>query len=264
MMMDPLNKNKNTETRLKLLGAGDGDDKRPNELVTFNVSGRRFVTTSHTLYNFPESLIGNSESRRTLKRTKEGDIFLDRNAGVFESILTFYQTGIFEPPPQVNQNIFVADIKFYQLVEEAMQSGLKGFDAKIIPMPERKVQRVIWTLLEYPDSSFVARIVSMFSLLVIITSIVTFCWETMPDYNANKIDMSKASANIKLTIKILNDVELFCIVYFTFEILLRFLCSPKKWSFVKDILNIIDIVSIFPFYVTLVFSMEGSLSLIHI
>ena len=261
LMMDPLNKNKNSETRLKLLGGGDGDDKRPNELVTFNVSGRKFVTTSHTLYNFPESLIGNSESRRTLKRTKEGDIFLDRNAGVFESILTFYQTGIFEPPPQVNQNIFVADIKFYQLVEEAMQSGLKGFDAKIIPMPERKVQRVIWTLLEYPDSSFVARIVSMFSLLVIITSIVTFCWETMPDYNANKIDMSKASANIKLTIKILNDVELFCIVYFTFEILLRFLCSPKKWSFVKDILNIIDIVSIFPFYVTLVFSMEGSVSI---
>ena len=254
LMMDPLNKNKNSETRLKLLGGGDGDDKRPNELVTFNVSGRKFVTTSHTLYNFPESLIGNSESRRTLKRTKEGDIFLDRNAGVFESILTFYQTGIFEPPPQVNQNIFVADIKFYQIVEEAMQSGLKGFDAKIIPMPERKVQRVIWTLLEYPDSSFVARIVSMFSLLVIITSIVTFCWETMPDYNANKIDMSKASANVKLTIKTLNDVELFCIVYFTFEILLRFLCSPKKWSFVKDILNIIDIVSIFPFYVTLVFS----------
>ena len=250
----------NGDTSLKL--GEEGDDKRPNELVSFNVSGRRFLTTSHTLYNFPQSLIGTRQNRRQLKRTKDGDIFLDRNAGVFESILTFYQTGIFEPPPQVNQNIFVADVKFYQLVEEAMQSGLQGFDSKIVPMPERKVQREIWTLLEYPDSSLLARIVSMFSLLVIITSIVTFCWETVPAYNANKIpDMEAAPASIKLTIKVLNDIELFCIIYFTFEISLRFCCSPRKWCFVKDTLNIIDIASIFPFYITLVFSMDGNVSI---
>ena len=251
------NKSYNDETKIKI----DGDDKKPNELVTFNVSGRKFITTSHTLYNFPDSLIGTSENRAKLKRTKDGEIFLDRHAGVFESVLTFYQTGIFEPPSQVNQNIFVGDIKYYELVEEAMQSGLKGFDTKVIPMPERLVQRKIWTLLEYPDSSFLARIVSMFSLLVIITSIVTFCWETVPEYNTNKVNFDDLTPGKQLTIKILDDIELFCIVYFTFEIILRFICSPKKWSFMKDILNIIDIVSILPFYVTLIFSMEGSVSI---
>ncbi|XP_066924729.1 potassium voltage-gated channel subfamily A member 1-like isoform X3 [Clytia hemisphaerica] len=251
------NKSYNEDTRIKI----DGDDKKPNELVTFNVSGRKFITTSHTLYNFPDSLIGTSENRAKLKRTKDGEIFLDRHAIVFESVLTFYQTGIFEPPSQVNQNIFVGDIKYYELVEEAMQSGLKGFDNKVIPMPERLVQRKIWTLLEYPDSSFMARIVSMFSLLVIITSIVTFCWETVPEYNTNKVNFDDLSPGKQLTIKILDDIELFCIVYFTFEIILRFVCSPKKWSFMKDILNIIDIVSILPFYVTLIFSMEGSVSI---
>ena len=239
----------------------DGDDQKPNELVYFNVSGHKFITTTHTLYNFPDSLLGTTKKRAKLKRTKDGEIFFDRHAGVFESILTFYQTGIFEPPSYVNQNIFVADIKYYELVDEAMQSGLKGFDSKIIPMPERKLQAYIWTLLEYPDSSFLARITSMISLLVIITSIVTFCWETVPEYNTSKIKIEDLSPGSQLTVKILNDIELFCIAYFTFEIVIRFICSPKKWTFMKDILNIIDLVSILPFYMTLIFDMDGNVSI---
>ena len=238
------------------------DINRPNELVSFNVSGRNFVTTSHTLHNFPNSLIGTHENRRKLKRTKNGDIFLDRNAGVFESILTFYQTGIFEPPAQVNQNVFAGDIKFYQLVEEATQSGLQGFDALHIPMPEDKLQNAIWELLEYPNSSKIARVISIITLLVIVVSIVTFCWESIPEYNTSKIpDMSKIPASNRQIINVLNHIELFCIIYFTVEILARFLSSPQKFAFLRDFLNMVDIISVLPFYVTLISSSGGGVAI---
>ena len=250
-------KSKNDRNAMKPLG----DNKRPNELVTFNVSGRKFVTTSHTLYSFPESLIGTSENRRKLKRTKDGEIFLDRNADVFESILTFYQTGIFEPPPQVNQNIFVADIKFYQLVKEAMQSGLQGFDALTIPMPKNKVQSAIWSLLEYPKTSKIARLISIVTLLVIVASIVTFCWESVPEYNSDKVNIDEIPASRRQAIQILQNIELFCIIYFSIEITARFASSPQKIPFLKDFLNIVDIVSVIPFYITLIFDTEDSLSI---
>lgn len=239
-----------------------GDHQRPNELVTFNVSGRIFVTTSHTLSSFPDSLIGTSENRRKLKRTKDGEIFLDRNSLVFESILTFYQTGIFEPPSQINQNVFVSDIKFYMLIEEAMQSGLQGFDDVLpIPMPKNKIQHAIWSVLEYPDSSIFARILSIVTMLVIVASIVTFCWESVPEYNASKVNLDEIPASTRQIIETLNIVELICIIYFSIEILTRFLSSPEKITFLKDFLNIVDIVSVAPFYITLIFDTEGNLSI---
>lgn len=234
----------------------DGDDMRPNELVYFNVSGRQFITTSHTLYNFPKSIIGTTEKRKKFKRTRNHEIFFDRHPLVFESLLTFYQTGILEPPTNVSQNIFVSDVKYFQLSEEAIASGLSGFEVKKIPMPKRKLQAYLWTILEYPDSSSLARIFSMFSLLIIIMSIVSFCWETIPEYRGPNLPPEK-----QLTVDILNDIEIFCIAYFTFEILIRFICAPQKCAFIKDFLNIIDLVSVLPFYITQIFTISGNVSI---
>ncbi|ETN75404.1 hypothetical protein NECAME_03786 [Necator americanus] len=47
-------------------------------------------------------------------------------------------------------------------------------------MPTNKSQRRLWELMEYPDSSLAARIIAFISIAVIIVSIVSFCWETVP------------------------------------------------------------------------------------
>ncbi|XP_033621845.1 potassium voltage-gated channel subfamily A member 5, partial [Fukomys damarensis] len=46
-------------------------------------------------------------------------------------------------------------------------------------------------------------------------------------------------------------VETTCVVWFTFELLVRFSTCPSKAEFSRNIMNIIDIVAIFPYFITL-------------
>ncbi|XP_004205685.1 potassium voltage-gated channel subfamily A member 10 isoform X1 [Hydra vulgaris] len=230
-----------------------------DELVYINVSGQPFITTVQTLNNFPDSLLGNKERRDQLQKTNNGEIFLNRHPKVFRSILTFYRYGILEQPSRVNQLIFVDDVKYYGLIAEALEVGVKGFHKEKKVYHQRKWQTYVWNILEYPDSSLAARIFSLFSLLTIILSIVVFCMETLPVYKEKKgVIMSSDKQFIK---NALDDLEKFCIIYFTIEIITRFLFSPSKWRFIKNILNIIDIISILPFYVTIVLHTKGSYSI---
>jgi potassium channel subfamily V protein 1 len=55
-------------------------------------------------------------------------------------------------------------------------------------------------------------------------------------------------------VKIFDIIEYLCIVWFTLEILIRFLLSSHKSAFFKSALNIIDIVSIVPFLISKILS----------
>ncbi|XP_066524035.1 potassium voltage-gated channel subfamily C member 2 [Hoplias malabaricus] len=121
----------------------------------------------------------------------------------------------------------------------------------------RRWQPIIWNLFEDPYSSRAARFVAFASLFFIMVSITTFCLETHEAFNTiiNKTDGMRNDSVLDVspqyeieTDPALTYVEGVCVLWFTFEFLVRVTFSPDKLEFVKSVLNIIDFVAILPFY----------------
>ncbi|XP_028265994.1 voltage-gated potassium channel KCNC4 [Parambassis ranga] len=118
-------------------------------------------------------------------------------------------------------------------------------------------QPKIWALFDDPYSSRAARGVALASLFFILVSITTFCLETHEAFNhlKNRTDVvfkdNKTTEVNRIEIEtspILFLVEGICVIWFTFEFLVRIICCPNKVVFIKNTLNIIDFVAILPFY----------------
>ncbi|NXK49014.1 KCNA4 protein, partial [Chauna torquata] len=240
------------------------------ERVVINVSGLRFETQLKTLAQFPETLLGDPAKRGRYFDPLRNEYFFDRNRPSFDAILYYYQSGgRLKRPVNVPFDIFTEEVKFYQLGEEAMLKFREdeGFvkEEEDKALPENEFKRQVWLLFEYPESSSPARGIAIVSVLVILISIVIFCLETLPEFRDDKefimsLSLGKGLSNESLHLDagehtIFNDpffiVETVCIIWFSFEFTVRCFASPSKAHFFKNIMNIIDIVSILPYFITL-------------
>ena len=108
-------------------------------------------------------------------------------------------------------------------------------------------QRALWDLLQKPQSSLPAKIMSLTSVSVVLVSLCCMCINTFPEmliFDANNEPVD----NPKLAF-----IEALCISFFTLEFLLGFASSPSKVAFLKGTMNIIDALAIAPYYIDLCF-----------
>ncbi|XP_066919839.1 potassium voltage-gated channel subfamily A member 2-like isoform X2 [Clytia hemisphaerica] len=240
-----------------------GDQSIPDRVVV-NVSGLKFETLSETLEQYPESLLGNEDKRKAYFDEARNEYFFDRNRPAFDAILFYYQSGgKLLRPPNVPMDVFADEIRFYELGDEILQrvEREEGYIEEEEPIfPEREWQRKIWELFEYPDTSIGARIVAVISVCIITISIVTFCIETLPQFRYEKFNCTKMGngSTVCQEREIRDDkampwfgIESACIVWFTFEYIMRFISSPQKLVFARSFLNLIDVIAIIPYYITL-------------
>jgi len=251
--------------------------------VTFNVSGLKFKTRLETLARFPDTLLGDAGRCEKYYDPDEEEYFFDRNRTAFDAILYYYQSGgNLIRPPSVPIDVFADEIHFYQLgeleVRQLLESeGYYEDEEESAPvLPEGEIQKKVWQLFEHPDTSIAARIVAIISISVIIVSIITFCLETLPMFRLKKVCTTAptvipgtttitttTATTTPLTITCehvpLKDdkampwfgIESACIAWFTIEYLMRLASSPNKCLFIRSFLNLIDVVAIVPFYITL-------------
>lgn len=252
-------------------GLDDGDQK-----VIINIAGLRFETRLKTLDQFPETLLGDPMKRMGFFDPMRNEYFFDRNRPSFDGILYYYQSGgKIRRPANVPLDVFADEIIFYELGQEAMEQFREeeGFIKEVeVPLPTNEFYRQFWLLFEYPESSNAARGVALVSIFVIVISIIIFCMETLPEFREDleffpTVGLSlnqthgrpsgyPPSPTPKTITSTFSDpffiIETACIIWFFFELCVRFLVCPSKREFFNNIMNMIDIVSIIPYFVTLI------------
>ncbi|NXH54873.1 KCNA3 protein, partial [Rhabdornis inornatus] len=249
------------------------------ERVAINVAGRRFETLARTLRRFPDTLLGDPRRRRRFFDPQRREYFFDRHRGAFGAVLYYYQSGgRLRRPPDVPLDVFLEELRFYQLGDEAEERlrEAEGFTVEEPPaLPRGGLRRRAWLLCEHPESSPAARVVALLSVLVILVSIVVFCLETLPQFRpaadgeviwgqfggwgglqpplthaTNSTTAAPPPHRSGLTDPFFL-VETICICWFSLELLVRLVASPSKAAFFRSAMNLIDLAAIAPYFIAL-------------
>ncbi|KAM3719460.1 Potassium voltage-gated channel protein Shaw [Dirofilaria immitis] len=102
------------------------------------------------------------------------------------------------------------------------------------------------------------QVISVVSVFFVITSIICFCLKTHPDLRIPDIDIElrNGSTHTLFVTKIATRahpaffyIEFISNIWFTMELLIRFIFSPKISKFIRQPINIIDLVATLSFYV---------------
>jgi len=104
----------------------------------------------------------------------------------------------------------------------------------------------VYTFMEDPDT-LLSHAFSAFIMGVIVLSVITMVVESLPQYAHNpdgEINKEAEAVFFKL--------EAVFIAIFTAEFLTRFYCVPEKCRMLAQPMNIVDVLAIAPFYITLI------------
>lgn len=126
----------------------------------------------------------------------------------------------------------------------------------------RQLQPKLWQLFDEPYSSDAAKAVAVISVFFIFISILSFCLKTHPYMrvpvisNVTVLISNLTTANYSWTLKKVSTeahpaflyIEIICNIWFTIEIVIRFLVNPEKLNFAKSPVNIIDFIATLSFY----------------
>ncbi|NXU83668.1 KCNS2 protein, partial [Xiphorhynchus elegans] len=275
-----------TGQSLNALSEADFED---NE-ISINVGGFKKKMRSNTLLRFPETRLGKLLSCHSKESILElcddyddtkNEFYFDRNPELFPYVLHFYNTGKLHVMGELCVFSFSQEIEYWGINEffidsccsysyhgrkmepdqekweeqSDQESTTSSFDeilafyndaSKFDKQPFGNIRRQLWLALDNPGYSVLSRIFSVLSIMVVLGSIVTMCLNSLPDF---QIVDSNGNPEEDPRFEI---VEHFGIAWFTFELVARFAVAPDFLKFFKHALNLIDLMSILPFYITLI------------
>lgn len=148
-------------------------------------------------------------------------------------------------PPTMVRMTWESELRFFA-IDVSKKPAEEGGGGDLF-MPHGGWRLKLFLVLEDPSSGPLARFVSLVSLGVIVTSVTCLCAETVFDSECDE-----TGCHEKTTPEAFAMIETVCIAWFTTEYLLRLLAVRSKGKFIKAVMNVIDVLAIAPFYITLI------------
>uniref|UniRef100_A0A8C0J9E0 BTB domain-containing protein n=1 Tax=Chelonoidis abingdonii TaxID=106734 RepID=A0A8C0J9E0_CHEAB len=235
---------------------------KDEELIHLNVGGFKQSVDQSTLLRFPQTRLGKLLNCRSEEAILElcddysdadKEYYFDRNPSLFRYVLNFYYTGKLHVMEELCIFSFCQEIEYWGINElfigsccsnryqERKEEELEKFDKLWLG----EIRKKVWIRMENPGYCLSAKLIAISSLSVVLASIVAMCIHSMPEFQ-------RRDANDReIEDPVLEAVEIACIVWFTVELVIRLAAAPSLKKFWKNPLNVIDLVSIIPFYATL-------------
>lgn len=262
-----------------------------DHLVNINVGGLKHSFPSSTLQRFPDTRLCRLLSCDTAEAIlqvcddydiQEKEFYFDRNPNLFHYVFHFYQTGKLHIMEELCIFSFCQEIEYWGINEffldsccsylyhdRRLESHHKSWDEEsdvssvdtsvdeisdlnkdiqhFQDMRFGNIRKCLWLTLENPGYSIPSKLFSLVSIIVVLMSIATMCINSIPEYQIydDNCQLIKDPT--------MQALQIVCICWFTFEVVMRMLLAPNRRKFFLHPLNMIDIVSVVPIYITLIF-----------
>ncbi|XP_037609957.1 potassium voltage-gated channel subfamily G member 3 [Sebastes umbrosus] len=256
-------------------------------ICVLNVGGTRYAFTRDVIKDFPLRRVSRLHACASEKEALElcddydrdrNEFFFDRHAQAFVFIMLYVRSGKLRFVPGVCELSFYTEMLYWglesvhldtccqkRLDDRISEIGLDDLSEVDIIVDESRQSSVVepvhqnaltgrakWMektrmTFEEPNSSLLAQLVASVSVIFVLVSMIMLCASTLPDWDT-------AKRNIVEEHKI---VETVCIGWFTAECMMRFLVARSKWEFLRRPLNIIDVIAITPYYITMALARAG-------
>ncbi|XP_008494814.2 potassium voltage-gated channel subfamily G member 3 isoform X1 [Calypte anna] len=268
--------------------------------VVLNVGGTRYSFSREVLKDFPlrrvSRLHGCLSEQDVLEVCDDYDrerneYFFDRHSEAFGFIMLYVRHGHLRFVPHMcelsfyNEMIYwglegshldyccqrrlddrMSETRTYYAAEEPPGETAGGPEGKSRRPPGAEggkwLERMRRTF-EEPTSSVAAQVLATVSILFVIVSMVVLCASTLPEWRApeNRSMEEQSRYTAESVREPSGIIEAICIGWFTAECIVRFIVSKNKCEFVRRPLNIIDLLAITPYYISVlmtVFTGENS------
>ncbi|XP_029655346.1 potassium voltage-gated channel protein Shaker-like [Octopus sinensis] len=222
------------------------------DIISINISGRKFELDKCYFKKFPKTLLGNPLKLNEYFDKTRNEYFFDRHRDSFEGIINYYQNeGNLKKPGNVDIDIFTREVEFFEIDRRSIENMYadEGIGPYYVPkeinIPENFFLRFIWITLKFPDLSMSGKIIQIFSNLLILLSIANLCLRTYPHNDIRIESLSK--------INYIFAIEVLFTTYFTIEMIIRLFLIYKIISECFSGKFIVDILSISPLYIQTIF-----------
>ncbi|XP_077052654.1 voltage-gated potassium channel regulatory subunit KCNG2 [Siphateles boraxobius] len=269
-------------------GAGADEGVLADRTAIINVGGIRYRIPWSTLEEFPLTRLGKLRSCSNAEEILDlcddydahcNEFFFDRSPSAFRSIVTFLAAGKLRLLREMCALSFQEELLYWgveeaslewcclrklRLRQEEQRQRLRQEEEEVeltspqsyeevpgVGVPEEGrlagCMHSLRDMVENPHSGIPGKIFACLSVVFVAITAVTLCVSTMPDMREEEErgECSQRCFNIFV-------LETVCVGWFSLEFLLRFIQTQSKCVFLRTPLNIIDVVAILPYYITLI------------